>query len=79
MKNLRSIQVVNHQRQHLYESLQEAVLSETGVNCRIHVREKEISIRTKDWTDYYLSRAVVSKRTGKKVVRDQTVLGESAQ
>jgi len=74
MNNTRSIQPVNHRRQYLYESLQEAVLEQAGVNCRIVVNGDSISIRTKDYTDYCLAKTIVKQRTGKEVKRDQETL-----
>jgi len=52
-----------------YQRLENAIEDETGVKCSVLVKPDCISIKTLDWTDYYLAKSVISKRSVLPVVR----------
>jgi hypothetical protein len=81
MNSRASFKQIQHGRVHnkqfnLYEQLQDEVSKQSGVSCSIRVNCDYVSIRTKDWADYYIARSIIRGRVVQEIRRDKEVLGE---
>ncbi len=69
MNNTNSIQVTNHRKAE-YEILQELIFDKSGVVCTAMIKDRIISLRTKDYADFLIARSVIKGRTSKEILRD---------
>jgi hypothetical protein len=53
-----------------FQVLEDLIRDTCGVACTIRVKPNEISIRTKDYTDFVLARAAIKGRTSKAIRQD---------
>lgn len=53
------------------QSFEDAVMRQYGVQCSVTIKEKEIRVKTRDYTDYIFAKSVIKQRTGLEVVRAQ--------
>lgn len=53
-----------------YMIYQNIIFDETGISCTVVLKGGQISLRTKDYTDFILARSALKGRTKHPIVRD---------
>jgi hypothetical protein len=66
--------VAHFQGEEEYMHWQNLIEDKAGVKCTVVVKGGCISIRTKDYADYVMARAVIRQGTSKEISRDIEVL-----